>query len=189
MMRVQGLLREESEVQERLERAKRGLPESTYADYYVDPMQPVDQALQSFDPKKEPMQQRKKKEKPEPPTVDQMLSRYYVAVIYGKLNNVLSTRDATGGDCGDEGQAVIRYVEAVMSHSKDALKPLLLHKLGGNPWASWYGTPSRSLASYLYDDFRDRLKVRLKEKPFVYDPTPVFREDHLEAADRANYTD
>lgn len=159
---------------------------SGYAAFYIDPQEPVDEALQSYDPRQDRQEQPKMKEKPGPMGADMMLNRYYAALVFGKLDNVLAVRDATGSDCGDEGQAVVRYVEDFMADARPTLRPIVLHRMGGESWASWYGTPSRSLAAYLFNDFRDRLEAHLKAKPFVYDPTPVFREDHLESADRAN---
>lgn len=163
--------------------------EGAYADFAVDPMESVDEALQGHDPRtdRQPKQADPKPKLAEA-TAESLLETWYVWEMCGRLKTVglVPSGDSSAGV--EEQLLASLYVEstpgfnrAIMMHGQD-------HRGEPEPFRSWYGNwpDNRSLAAMIYASFVQALTQRLKIEPFVIYASNVRTPDHLEMADAAN---
>ena len=148
-------------------------------------MPPVE--LQGYDPRKERrVKQHDPKPEPPPVTAERLLEYWYLFQAGGRLKHA-GLKPSEGESEGvDEMTAAALYVESVPLFWKMNMKPILFHKLNGSPWATWYGTPGRTMAAALFESFKTALRDQMERKPFVVYRTKVTTPDHLENADQAN---
>lgn len=186
----------ETDSQERLERAKRGLPlnpedeevqtGSTYADFYIDP------SLQSYDPRSErKMEQHDPKPTPPEVTAESLLETWYVWQCCGRLKTV-GLVPAGDDRTGVEEQLLASlYVESTPGFNRPILMHGQDHRGEPDPFRAWYGNwpDNRMLAAVIYASFVAALSQRLTVEPFVIYATNVRTPDHLEQAEAANDVD